>query len=233
MPDLRQELQSTLAGSYSIERELDGGGRSRLFLARELSLGREVVIKVLHEDIGASVKAERFRREIQLAARLQHPHIVPLLSAGVSGGVPYYMMPFIEGETLKARIARVGALPIYDVEKILADVLSALDYAHRHGVVHRDIKPGNILLTGHRAVVTDFGVAKAISAATGADNAVTSTGIVVGTPLYMAPEQAAGEQVVDSRADLYAAGAVAYEMLTGQTLFSSRSARTRPRSRRP
>lgn len=224
MPDLRQELQSTLAGSYSIERELDGGGMSRLFLARELSLGREVVIKVLHENIGASVKAERFRREIQLAARLQHPHIVPLLSAGVSGGVPYYMMPFIEGETLKARIARVGALPIYDVEKILADVLSALDYAHRHGVVHRDIKPGNILLTGHRAVVTDFGVAKAISAATGADNAVTSTGIVVGTPLYMAPEQAAGEQVVDSRADLYAAGAVAYEMLTGQTLFSSRSA---------
>jgi eukaryotic-like serine/threonine-protein kinase len=195
---------------------------SRLFLARELSLGREVVVKVLHSDLGASVKAERFRREIQLAARLQHPHIVPLLSAGVSGGVPYYMMPFIEGETLRARIARIGALPIYEVEKILGDVLSALDYAHRHGVVHRDIKPANILLTGHRAVVTDFGVAKAITAATDADGGVTSTGIVVGTPLYMAPEQAAGDPVVDSRADLYATGAVAYEMLTGQPIFSAR-----------
>jgi eukaryotic-like serine/threonine-protein kinase len=196
---------------------------SRVFLAEEIALGRQVVVKVLAPDLAASVNAQRFRREIQLAARLQHPHIVPLLSTGVTDGIPYYTMPFIEGETLRARLARVGALPIYDIEKILAEVLSALDYAHRHDVVHRDIKPGNILLTGHHAVVTDFGVAKAISAATDPDGTVTATGMVVGTPAYMAPEQAAGDRMLDHRADLYAIGAVAYEMLTGGLLFSQRS----------
>ncbi|MGZ3437399.1 MAG: protein kinase domain-containing protein, partial [Gemmatimonadaceae bacterium] len=222
-PDLREQLQRTLSGNYTIERELDGGGMSRVFLAEEIALGRQVVVKVLSPELAASVNAERFRREIQLAARLQHPHIVPLLSTGVTDGIPYYTMPFIEGESLSARMARVGALPIYDVEKILAEVLSALEYAHRHGVVHRDIKPGNILLTGHHAVVTDFGVAKAISAATGPGGTVTSTGMIVGTPAYMAPEQAAGDPTLDHRADLYATGAVAYEMLTGRSLFTQRS----------
>ena len=196
---------------------------SRVFLAEETSLGRKVVIKVLPPELAASVNVERFRREIQLAAKLQHPHIVPVHAAGISDGLPYYTMPYIEGESLRARIARTGALPIHDAAKILAEVLSALDYAHQHGIVHRDIKPENILLTGHHAVVADFGVAKALSVATNSGSGITSVGVAIGTPAYMAPEQAAADPAVDHRADLYALGAVAYEMLTGQQVFSPRS----------
>jgi serine/threonine protein kinase len=196
---------------------------SRVFLAEEVSLGRKVVIKVLPPDLAATVNVERFRREIQLAARLQHPHIVPVHAAGISDGLPYYTMPFIEGESLRARLARAGELPVQDAARILRDVLSALSYAHEHGVVHRDIKPDNVLLTGNHAVVADFGVAKALSASTTPGSSLTSLGVALGTPAYMSPEQAAADPSTDHRADLYGVGAMAYEMLTGQQVFSARS----------
>jgi serine/threonine-protein kinase len=196
---------------------------SRVFVAEELSLGRKVVVKVLPPDLAATVNVERFRREIQLAAKLQHPHIVPVLAAGISDGLPYYTMPFIEGESLRARLARSGELPVQEAAKILRDVLSALSYAHEHGVVHRDIKPDNVLLTGNHAVVADFGVAKALSASTNPGSSLTSLGVALGTPAYMSPEQGAADPAADHRADLYAVGAVAYEMLTGHQVFSARS----------
>ena len=196
---------------------------SRVFVAEELSLGRKVVVKVLPPDLAATVNVERFRREIQLAARLQHPHIVPVLAAGISDGLPYYTMPFIEGESLRARLARTGELPVQEAARILRDVLSALSYAHEHGVVHRDIKPDNVLLTGNHAVVADFGVAKALSASTNPGSSLTSLGVALGTPAYMSPEQAAADPTTDHRADLYGVGAMAYEMLTGQQVFSARS----------
>jgi len=223
MSELKDQLQRTLGDNYSLERELGGGGMSRVFVAEETSLGRKVVVKVLPPDLAASVNVERFRREIQLAAKLQHPLIVPVLAAGISDGLPYYTMPFIEGESLRARISRTGELPIHDAVRIMRDMLSALSYAHEHGVVHRDIKPDNVLLTGQHAVVADFGVAKAISASTNPGASLTSLGVALGTPAYMAPEQAAADPTTDHRADLYAVGAVAYEMLTGQQVFSARS----------
>jgi len=196
---------------------------SRVFVAEEVSLGRKVVVKVLPPDLAATVNVERFRREIQLAAKLQHPLIVPVLAAGISEGLPYYTMPFIEGESLRARLARSGELPIQEAARILRDVLSALSYAHEHGVVHRDIKPDNVLLTGNHAVVADFGVAKALSASTNPGSSLTSLGVALGTPAYMSPEQAAADPATDHRADLYAVGAMAYEMLTGHQVFSARS----------
>jgi eukaryotic-like serine/threonine-protein kinase len=223
LTDLKDQLQQTLGSTYTIERELGGGGMSRVFIAEELSLGRKVVVKVLPPDLAATVNVERFRREIQLAAKLQHPHIVPVLAAGISNGLPYYTMPFIEGESLRARLARSGELPVQDAARILRDVLSALSYAHEHGVVHRDIKPDNVLLTGHHAVVADFGVAKALSASTNPGSSLTSLGVALGTPAYMSPEQAAADPATDHRADLYGVGAMAYEMLTGHQVFSARS----------
>jgi serine/threonine protein kinase/tetratricopeptide (TPR) repeat protein len=223
LAELKEQLQQTLGGSYTLERELGGGGMSRVFVAEETSLGRKVVVKVLPPDLAATVNVERFRREIQLAARLQHPHIVPVLAAGISDGLPYYTMPFIEGESLRARLARSGALPVPEAAKILRDVLSALSYAHEHGVVHRDIKPDNVLLTGNHAVVADFGVAKALSASTNPGSSLTSLGVALGTPAYMSPEQAAADPATDHRADLYGVGAMAYEMLTGHQVFSARS----------
>jgi TolB-like protein/Flp pilus assembly protein TadD/tRNA A-37 threonylcarbamoyl transferase component Bud32 len=222
-PDLREQLQRTLGDNYTIERELGGGGMSRVFVAEETSLGRKVVVKVLPPDLAATVNVERFRREIQLAAKLQHPHIVPVLAAGISDGLPYYTMPFVEGESLRARLARSGELPVQEAVKILRDVLSALWYAHDHGVVHRDIKPDNVLLTGQHAVVADFGVAKALSASTNAGSSLTSLGVALGTPAYMSPEQAAADPTTDHRADIYGLGAMAYEMLTGHQVFSARS----------
>src|SRR3979411_2303066 len=224
MSDLQEQLQRTLGASYTIERELGGGGMSRVFVAEEMSLGRKVVVKVLPPDLAATVNVERFRRDIQLAARLQHPHIVPVLSSGVSDGLPFYTMPFIEGESLRSRLSRVGKLDVDEATRLLRDVLAALSYAHEHGVVHRDIKPENILLTGPFAVVTDFGVAKALSASTTAGASITTVGVVLGTPAYMAPEQAAGDPGTNHRADIYSAGAVAYEMLSGERLFADRPA---------
>jgi tetratricopeptide (TPR) repeat protein len=196
---------------------------SRVFLAEEVRLGRQVVIKVLPPEMGAGVNAERFEREIQLAARLQHPHVVPLLTAGAAGDLLYYVMPFIQGESLRVKLGREGELPVADAARILREVVDALAYAHRHGVVHRDIKPDNILLADGHAVVTDFGVAKALEGghAPAGDSTLTSLGMALGTPAYMAPEQAAADPHVDHRADIYSVGVLAYEMLAGQPPFSA------------
>lgn len=216
-------LRRTLGDSFDIQRELGGGGMSRVFLAEEKSLGRQVVIKTLPESLTAAVSAERFRREIRLAAQLQNPHIVPVLQSGEAGGMLYYTMPFVEGESVRSLIARQGALPVGRVLRVLRDVLDALVAAHARGVVHRDVKPDNILISGQHALVTDFGIAKAISAS--ASNAtLTSSGLAIGTPSYMAPEQVAGDESTDHRADLYAVGCLAYELLTGRPPFTGTSA---------
>src|SRR5471030_206270 len=162
--DLRDQLQITLGDAYTLERELGGGGMSRVFVAEEKALGRRVVVKVLPGETAAQVSIERFKREIALAARLQHPHIVPLLTAGDSDGLPYFTMPYVEGESLRIRLARHGELPVSEAMRILREIASALAYAHERGIVHRDIKPDNVLLSGGSAMVTDFGVAKALSA---------------------------------------------------------------------
>jgi tetratricopeptide (TPR) repeat protein len=222
MSELVERLQGALGDTYRIERELGGGGMSHVFLAKETALGRSVVVKVLPPEMAASINIERFRREIQLAASLQHPHIVPLLAAGQSGDLLYYTMPLVEGESLRAKLAREGEMPVSDAIRVLRDVVDALAYAHARGVVHRDIKPDNVLITGQHAVVTDFGVAKAMSASSGSSS-LTSLGVALGTPAYMAPEQAAADPNVDHRADLYAVGAMAYEMLCGRPPFSGMS----------
>ena len=216
-------LSAALADRYRIERELGGGGMSRVFAAREQGLNREVVIKVLSADIAAGVSLERFEREIQMAASLQQANIVPLLSAGNAGGVPFYTMPFVQGESLRRRLSQGPPLSLVEIVGILRDVARALSYAHARGVVHRDIKPDNVLLSHGAAVVTDFGIAKAVSASRtvpGGDT-LTQAGTSIGTPAYMAPEQVAGDPYVDHRADLYALGCMAYEMLLGQPPFVS------------
>src|SRR5690349_9453044 len=219
--ELLDHLQHALTSAYAIERELAGGGMSRVFVAEERALGRRVVVKVLSPDLAAGVSVERFRREIQLTARLQHPHIVPILSAGEMDGLPFYTMPFVEGESLRVRLVRAGAMAVADVVNILRDVARALDFAHAQGVIHRDIKPDNILLAGESATVTDFGIAKAIAAARiGDDDALTQLGMALGTPQYMAPEQIAADPDIDHRADLYSLGCVAYEMLAGEAPFA-------------
>ena len=224
MAELRDRLQSALGASYRVERELGGGGMSRVFLAQEVRLGRQVVVKVLPPELAAGVSAERFEREIRLAAALQHPHIVPLLTAGSQGDLLYYVMPHIAGESLRARIAHERELPVGDTVRILRDVCDALAYAHGHGLVHRDVKPDNVLLSGKHALVTDFGVAKAVSSSSGTGGAtLTSLGMALGTPAYMAPEQAAGDPNVDHRADLYAVGALGYELLAGRPPFGGLS----------
>jgi len=223
--DLRDSLQTALGDTYRIDRELGGGGMSRVFVAEETRFGRNVVIKVLASDQGASFSAERFEREIRLAARLQHPHIVPLLSAGEVNGLPYYTMPFVAGSSLRERMQAGPILP-HDAQNILRDVAKALAYAHRQGIVHRDIKPENILLNEGTAMVADFGVARAVQAAStmvgGGGTTLTQAGMQIGTPMYMAPEQAAGDPAVDFRADLYAFGVMAYELIAGQHPFGSR-----------
>ena len=222
MTDFVTDLQRTVSASYDIERELSGGGMSRVFVATERALGRQVVIKVLPPDLAAGVNIERFKREIQLAAQLHHPHIVPLLSTGEGNGILYYTMPYIEGESLRVAVERHGALRVADVVRILHDVVDALAYAHGRGVIHRDIKPANILRLGTHALVTDFGVAKALSAAMPISG-VTTAGIAIGTPAYMAPEQLAGDPAADHRVDIYAVGLLAYELLIGSSPFSSSS----------
>jgi serine/threonine-protein kinase len=221
--DLKKRLQDTLGQIYFFDRELGAAGMSRVFLAHEMGLQRKVVIKVLPPDLAASVNLERFKREIQFAATLQHPHMVPVLTAGVADGLPYYVMPFIEGESLGTKLARETELSVPETVRILADVLSAIAYAHEHGVVHRDIKPDNILITGGHGIVADFGVAKALSASTGPGTGLTSVGLAIGTPAYMSPEQAAGDPYIDHRSDIYSVGALAYQMLTGYQVFTARS----------
>jgi dienelactone hydrolase len=221
--DLRDRLQVSLGSDYLIERELGGGGMSRLFLAEERRLGRRVVVKVLSPELAAGLSGERFEREIRVAAELQDPRIVPVLRVGHAGDLRFYTMPYVEGETLRARLDR-SPVPVDEALGILRDVAMALERAHAHRVVHRDIKPENILLTGRTAVVADFGIAKAITEAAAADTGgtLTTTGALIGTPSYMAPEQAAGD-AVDARVDLYAWGVIAYEMLAGRHPFASRT----------
>ena len=231
LDELRARLESSLSTSYVVERELGGGGMSRVFLARETALGRSVVIKVLLPELAAGLSARRFEREIKLAASLQQANIMPVLSAGETGGLPYYIMPFVEGRSLRESLERDGRPPLDKTVAILRDVARALAYAHEHGVVHRDIKPANILLSGDAAVVTDFGIAKAIVAArddqggAGSATTVTVAGMAIGTPAYMAPEQITSGPI-DHRADLYSFGCVAYELLAGTSLFQGASVQT-------
>src|ERR1051326_3236383 len=204
-PALLADLRAALDATYAIEREIGGGGMSRVFLADERSLGRRVVLKVLPPELTAGVNRERFRREIQFAARLQHPHIVPLLAAGQVGDILYYTMPFVEGESLRNRLEKDGPMPAARVLAVLQDVVEALADAHSRGLVHRGLQPENILIQRGHALVTDFGVAKAISESL-PGTAATTIGVAVGTPAYMAPEQLAADPAADHRMDLYAAG---------------------------
>jgi len=234
--DLLPLVQASLGTTYVVEQEIGGGGMSRVFIAHEPALGRKVVVKLLSPELAAGMNAERFAREIKLAASLQQANIVPLLSAGVAAECPYYTMPFVDGRSLRDRLAREGPLPTGDAVSILRDVARALAFAHGRGVVHRDVKPGNVLLSGGTAMVTDFGIAKALVAAgTGAherpepgsardlpdlrDITLTEIGSALGTPAYMAPEQATGDPGTDHRADLYAFGCMAYEMFSGKPPF--------------
>ncbi|WP_353265524.1 serine/threonine-protein kinase [Gemmatimonas sp.] len=223
----RDSLQQALGSAFQLGRELGGGGMSRVFMARDNMLGRDVVVKVLSPELAQELSVERFGREIALAAALQHANIVPVLSAGVtSEGLPFYLMPFVDGASLRDRVTGGRSLPIADVLLVLTDVCRALVYAHGRGVVHRDIKPDNVMLSGGAALVTDFGIAKAMSTArtAPADSQLTRMGTSIGSPAYMAPEQGAGDPDTDHRADLYALGAMAYELLTGQPPFGDRPA---------
>ncbi|UCG87982.1 MAG: PD40 domain-containing protein [Gemmatimonadota bacterium] len=218
MTDTVDRLKAALADRYTIERELGSGGMATVYLAEDVKHRRKIAVKVLRPELAAALGADRFHREIEIAANLHHPHILPLYDSGDADGFLYYVMPYEEGQSLRDKLAKEGELPIPEAVRILRDVVDALDHAHKHGVVHRDIKPDNVLLTERHALVTDFGVAKAVSEATGVQK-LTTEGVALGTPAYMSPEQAAADKHIDHRADIYAVGAVAYELLTGRPPF--------------
>jgi TolB-like protein len=220
--DLRAALEAGLASRYTIERELGRGGMATVYLAQDLRHDRPVALKVLHPDLAHALGPERFQREIRLAARLQHPHILTVHDSGEAAGRLWFTMPFIEGESLRERLDREKQLPVDDALSIARQAADALEYAHRHGVIHRDIKPENILLQGAHALVADFGIARSLSGP--ADDHLTSTGISIGTAAYMSPEQAAGEKDIDARSDIYSLGTVLYEMLAGETPFTAATA---------
>ena len=221
--DLQARLQAALGDAYRLERELARGGMSRLFLATEASLNRQVVVKVLPPDFTSQVSSDRFRQEIELAAHLQHPNILPVLTAGTRENLLYYVIPYVPGESLRHRLTREGRLPVSDAIRVLHEIADAVAYAHAEGVIHRDIKPENILLEGSHAVLTDFGVARALGESRSGGR-LTDTGLALGTPGYMAPEQAAGSREIDGRADVYALAVVGYEMLAGAPPFVGPSA---------
>jgi len=224
--DTRSQLEAALAGRYAVERELGRGGMATVYLARDLRHDRPVALKVLHPELAAALGGERFQREIRLAARLQHPHILTVHDSGEgpsASGPPllWFTMPFVDGETLRARLLRERQLPLEEALTIAREAADALDYAHQQGIVHRDIKPENILLTARHALVADFGIARALA---GAEQGLTETGMTLGTPAYMSPEQASGERTIDGRTDIYSLGCVLYEMLVGQPPFAGATA---------
>ncbi len=221
MTDAVDRLSAALADRYQVDREIGRGGMATVYLAQDIKHDRRVALKVLHPHLASTLGPERFLREIQIAARLQHPHILPLFDSGEADTLLYYVMPFVDGESLRDRLNQVRQIPIDEAVKIARDVAAALDYAHRHGVVHRDIKPENVMLSEGEAIVTDFGIAKAVSAAGG--ESLTQVGLAVGTPAYMSPEQAAGEGEPDGRSDVYSLGCVLYEMLAGAAPFTGSS----------
>ena len=223
MTTFRDQLQASLGSTYTVQRELGGGGMSRVFLARDEGLGRDIVVKVLSPELSAGLSADRFTREIKLAAALQHPHVLPVLSAGIMNGLPYYTMPFVRGESLRASMGP-GKLSRDDALAVITDVAKALRYAHGEGVIHRDIKPENVLMSSGSAVVVDFGIAKAISASKTAapGGTLTTVGTSIGTPAYMSPEQAAADPAVDQRSDIYSWGVLAYELFAGKHPFEGR-----------
>src|SRR5213594_2356355 len=214
MTDPLAALLATLAQHYTIERQAGVGGMATVYVARDLKHDRHVALKVLKPELAALLGVERFLSEIRVTAHLQHPHILPLFDSGQAGGLIYYVMPHVEGESLRHRLEREKHLPIEEGVGLASSVASALDYAHRHGVIHRDIKPENILFQDGEAVVADFGIALALSAAAG--SRLTETGLSLGTPQYMSPEQATGDRVIDARSDIYSLSAVLYEMLAGE-----------------
>ena len=229
--DYRSEIQRALGSDFAVERQLNGAGTSHVFVAQELALGRRVVVKMLPKELTSGVNADRFSREIAGAARLQHPHLVPLLTAGVatSAGVPWFSMPYVEGESLRELIVRRGALPIGMAARLMREIGSALAYAHGRGIVHRDIKPENVLLSDGVAMITDFGVAmpvdSAIAEGTKGGRRLTGAGVSLGTPAYSPPEQIESAGTVDHRADVYAFGCMAYELLSGAPPFSGMNLR--------
>jgi serine/threonine-protein kinase len=210
-------LTDALADRYVIEREIGAGGMATVYLALDVKHDRQVAVKVLRPELAATLGPDRFPREIRILAKLQHPHVLPLLDSGESAGFLYYVMPFVEGESLRQKLERDGQMPVHDAVRVLREVADALAYAHAHGVLHRDIKPDNVMLSGRHALVTDFGVAKAVSDAGG--EKLTTVGIAVGTPTYMSPEQATGDVNVDHRSDIYALGILGYELLSGKPPF--------------
>ncbi len=236
MTDPLSRLSSALSDKYRIERELGAGGMATVYLAQDLKHDRKVALKVLRPELAAVIGAERFLSEIKTTANLQHPHILPLFDSGEADSFLFYVMPYVEGETVRDRISREKQLPVADAVRITTEVAAALDYAHRHGVIHRDIKPENILLHDGSALVADFGIALAASKAGG--TRMTETGMSLGTPHYMSPEQAMGEREITARSDVYALGCVLYEMLMGEPPFTGPTAQAMPwsptsASRRP
>jgi len=212
--DTIDRLKHALEGRYTVDREIGVGGMATVYQARDVRHDRQVAIKLLRAELGAILGVERFLAEIKLTANLQHPNLLPLFDSGEADGMLFYVMPFIEGESLRARLDRETVLPVEEAVRIAIACLSALDYAHRKNVVHRDLKPDNILLIEGQPLIADFGIALAVSNAGGAR--LTSTGVSIGTPQYMSPEQGMGERQVDGRSDIYSLAAVLYEMLTGE-----------------
>ena len=219
----KAKLAAALSGRYEIDREIGQGGMAVVYLARDVKHDRKVALKVLRPELSSAMGSERFPREIQIIAQMHHPHILPLHDSGEVDGLLYYVMPFVEGETLRQKLAR-GSLSINEGVRLLMEITEALAYAHKRGVIHRDIKPDNVMIEGRHATVTDFGIAKAIHSAT--RDKLTTVGIAVGTPQYMAPEQAMAETTVDHRADIYSVGVLGYEILTGHPVFEGKTAQS-------
>jgi serine/threonine protein kinase len=219
--DLREALQAALAGRYRVDREVGHGGMAIVYLAHDVRFDRDVAVKVLRPELASLVGPDRFAREVRITAHLQHPNILQVIEAGDATGIPYYITPFVEGESLAERLRHDRPLPVQEAVRIASEVADALAFAHSHGIVHRDIKPDNILLAGGHAVVADFGIAHALDEAGG--ERLTSSGFALGTPSYMSPEQASGHTPIDPRTDIYSLGCVLYEMLGGEPPFTGPS----------